>query len=169
MLQRSLHAIPENGQELAFEVAADQLEWREEEYDVSGPVTCRMYLERREDEVRINGHLTAMLGARCSRCLERAEISVQDDFEYEFSLRDAVVDELDPLIAQAVATGMIDLAQMIHERLLLNIPLRVICTPGCKGLCPICGGNRNKVACTCETPEGDPRFQVLRRLKLDTK
>ncbi|MDD5195443.1 MAG: DUF177 domain-containing protein, partial [Candidatus Omnitrophica bacterium] len=38
----------------------------------------------------------------------------------------------------------------IREEVLLNFPMKVLCKPDCKGLCPGCGANLNNEVCKCK-------------------
>ena len=58
----------------------------------------------------------------------------------------------------------IDLDDLVREQILLTLPSRVLCEDDCKGLCPVCGSDRNIVSCQCETNEIDPRWKALREL-----
>jgi uncharacterized protein len=57
--------------------------------------------------------------------------------------------------------GKIGLEDVASEQLYLNLPLKPICNPSCKGLCPTCGTNRNLGACDCTPEEIDPRLAPL--------
>jgi len=59
----------------------------------------------------------------------------------------------------------IDLGQMMREQFYLALPMKPLCQPDCKGLCPVCGKNRNRETCSCESTWVDPRFEVLRNFK----
>lgn len=50
------------------------------------------------------------------------------------------------------------------EEFSLALPVKPLCKDGCKGLCPVCGKNRNSEACSCAKDEGDPRLAALRGL-----
>ncbi|NIR65724.1 MAG: DUF177 domain-containing protein, partial [Aliifodinibius sp.] len=39
-----------------------------------------------------------------------------------------------------------------------------ICTPDCKGFCPICGENLNLKTCDCQVETVDPRLEPLKKL-----
>jgi len=45
----------------------------------------------------------------------------------------------------------------------LEIPLKPLCRPECKGLCPTCGADRNVAPCDCRE-EGDERLAKLKSL-----
>jgi uncharacterized protein len=54
---------------------------------------------------------------------------------------------------------------ILLEQLQLNIPMKPLCRPDCKGLCPICGADRNRAACNCEEASPDPRWAALATIK----
>ena len=54
----------------------------------------------------------------------------------------------------------------VMDYVLLAFPIQSLCRPDCAGLCQVCGGNRNEVPCTCQTDAGDPRFALLKQLRL---
>src|SRR5581483_7306729 len=52
--------------------------------------------------------------------------------------------EYDPLSSQEV-----DILGDIRDALVLAIPMKHLCRPDCKGVCPVCGKNKNVEACDC--------------------
>jgi uncharacterized protein len=42
------------------------------------------------------------------------------------------------------------------------VPMKVICSTECRGLCPVCGANRNVTHCACAPPQLDSPFASLR-------
>ncbi len=71
----------------------------------------------------------------CTRCLE--EQCVRKNWEFTHQIR--VVDELQE----------IDISELLREEIILNIGVKVLCREDCKGICPVCGGNRNLGECRC--------------------
>ena len=47
--------------------------------------------------------------------------------------------------------AMLDLAEVAMTDLRLSMPTKILCRPDCKGLCPVCGQNRNLTDCGCDT------------------
>jgi uncharacterized protein len=37
----------------------------------------------------------------------------------------------------------------LREAILLSLPIKIVCKETCRGLCPVCGKDRNKESCTC--------------------
>ena len=57
------------------------------------------------------------------------------------------------------------LEDVLREQVLLSLPVRTLCKPDCKGLCPRCGANRNSQPCTCDEGPSDPRWEALAGLR----
>ncbi len=61
----------------------------------------------------------------------------------------------------------LDEEALLRDDLILWVPLRFVCKEDCKGLCPVCGCNRNEQTCNCVQKTGDSRFAALARLLED--
>ncbi|HUR21173.1 MAG TPA: DUF177 domain-containing protein, partial [Vicinamibacterales bacterium] len=59
----------------------------------------------------------------------------------------------------------IDLGEVVREQLYLTLPMKPLCREDCKGLCPVCGVNRNRETCTCQQEWVDPRMAALKEWK----
>jgi len=59
--------------------------------------------------------------------------------------------------------GQIDLEPLTREYALLEFPISPVCKPDCKGLCPVCGENLNRVDCG-HRPLPDGPFSALKDL-----
>jgi uncharacterized protein len=59
----------------------------------------------------------------------------------------------------------VQLEDALKEQILLALPMRSLCRPDCKGLCPQCGQNRNLVQCGCPPQVADIRWAALEGLK----
>ena len=52
---------------------------------------------------------------------------------------------------------------LVEEQVQLELPLKALCRDDCRGLCPICGADRNLAPCACKPP-ADERWKTLRTL-----
>ena len=57
------------------------------------------------------------------------------------------------------------IGDILSEQILLALPMKVLCTVDCKGLCPTCGTNLNTGNCGCPKEEFSPRMDTLLELK----
>jgi uncharacterized protein len=55
----------------------------------------------------------------------------------------------------------IEVADVVAEQVNLFMPMQMICSPGCPGLCPTCGANRNLEACDCGEAAHHSPFAAL--------
>jgi len=65
--------------------------------------------------------------------------------------------------------GELDLSGELRDALVLAIPFNPLCDEGCRGLCPLCGNNRNLVPCkhAAATPAATPGgLAALGKIKL---
>jgi uncharacterized protein len=60
--------------------------------------------------------------------------------------------------------AQINLAPLVREYMLLEIPISPLCRPDCKGLCPICGENLNENMHHHEDEDTDPLLSGLKKL-----
>jgi uncharacterized protein len=67
--------------------------------------------------------------------------------------------------AEVKGDETIDLTDSIREDIILSLPMKRLCFPGCKGLCPICGQDRNLSRCGCKRSQGQSPFSNLDSLK----
>jgi uncharacterized protein len=68
----------------------------------------------------------------------------------------------DDLETDVYDNGIIDLNALVETETTLLLPMKPLCREDCRGLCPICGGNRNLTACRCEVRLADPRWAPLK-------
>lgn len=117
-----------------------------------------------EDGVVADGKLAALTQLACSRCLKDYWQPLNINFTEMFSAHPAgnPGDELEeqPLPAD----GSIDLTSIIRDYATLDIPIRQLCAEDCKGLCPVCGMNRNQEDCGHRQESIDPRMAELQKL-----
>ena len=97
----------------------------------------------------------------CVRCLTSIQQPLKINFTelYAFSQRFATESGL--LMPES---AIIDLAPVLREYAVLEIPISPLCKPDCKGLCPICGNNLNDSTCHHDDDSGDPRLASLKSL-----
>jgi uncharacterized protein len=115
---------------------------------------------RAQQGLLLQGDFHAKTGLVCVRCLDDFIQSLAWDVTemYAFDRRNLTDSGL--LVPEA---GQIDLEPLLREYALLEFPISPICTPDCKGLCPVCGENLNKSDCG-HHPEPDSPFAVLKDL-----
>lgn len=103
----------------------------------------------------------ALTELECVRCLTHFQQTLNVNFTELYAFSQRYVTDSGLLMPE---TGIIDLAPVLREYILLEIPISPLCRPDCKGLCPICGNNLNESTCNHEEEPGDPRLAALKAL-----
>jgi|SRR6478609_11394293 len=126
------------------------------------------------DDYLLRGELAGDLETPCARCLEPALVHVEIPLTVTFvpaGAEDVDPDEdgdADPDVI-TFKGGELDLSDELRDELVLTIPFNPLCDDGCRGLCPICGTNRNTAPCkhAAATPAASPSgLAALGKIKL---
>jgi uncharacterized protein len=125
-------------------------------------------------EVRVHGRIRTEIETECDRCLGRASFPIDAPFNLFYKPLDAArepdeemaIDEGEAEMGFYELPGL-QLEDIIREQVQLQLPMQRVCSPACKGICPICGVNRNETTCTCQAPSGDDRWKALRDLHIE--
>lgn len=110
------------------------------------------------------GQVDAVLDLNCDLCLDTFQKELSFDFDEIFSDKESDNDEV-----WDFSDKVIDLEPAVIADILLNMPMKAVCSDDCKGLCPICGKNLNQGDCHCEKNYVDPRFEKLLDLFKENK
>jgi uncharacterized protein len=108
----------------------------------------------------VSGTLTANLAITCSRCLQQTERTMSFPFTEMFTMRPDIAEDDEDI--HLVADEKVDLKPYLREAFAVQLPIAAICQDECKGLCPVCGSNRNIEACGCVQERIDPRLAGLK-------
>lgn len=131
---------------------------------VDVPVNVSGTVENRAGVVTLTADASFRDSVLCDRCLKPTPRSFQKQFAHilTHTLNDEDNDEF-----ILVEDMHFDLDALLREDVLLALPTKVLCRADCKGLCPMCGADRNETACGCKKPV-DPRLAVLQELLSDS-
>jgi DUF177 domain-containing protein len=136
--------------------AAGKLDYRGAGFKQLGPVKVNAAAELAGQEIHIKGHIGGRLAAECDRCLTQVEIPVERDFDLYYRELQTIAREeeievpADELNVGFFSGGGIAVEDVATEQVILAVPMKVICGTGCRGLCPVCRADRNRVQCGCQ-------------------
>ncbi len=149
--------------------------------------TARLHLvlTATPDGILATGEVQTSAKLTCGRCLASFEQPLSGHLEHLFTLEghgpaaapehrsvragaaaaaepgEPPALEEDELDVSPVEDGMIDVGPLVREVLALALPMKPLCRPDCRGLCPVCGHPLNEGPCGCKQDEPDPRLAVL--------
>lgn len=171
-MQIRFDEIPEDG--LTLTVKDDS--WFPD-HDVvrHGPVAATVALEKKGQRVLLEGTLKATVALDCDRCLEEYDYAADLHFTIDLELtgqdrpsqalreHSCSSSEMDVMFLDE---PLIDIGYILQQQIFLAVPLKKLCSPSCRGLCPQCGVNLNNEPCQCTTAGSSSPFSVLESLKV---
>ncbi len=173
-MQIDIAEIRESGKPLLVdrEFGDEELAVGSDVVQIRNPAKTRLEVSVAGDRVRVSGELNAELELVCCRCLKTFPDRVNKSFDLsylpdpqleseheEFELR------YEDLEIGFYRSDQLDLSAVISEQVVLDVPMKPVCQPQCKGLCDQCGADLNEGACNCVRETVDPRLAVLESFK----
>ncbi len=133
------------------------------------PVRFTGTLQKADPGFVLTGELVASGQVACSRCLAPVPFSQTEEVSWVFApAHRRPTEEETELTARDLDVVwyedfVVPFDPLVEEQLQLELPMKPLCRPDCKGLCPACGADRNAAPCGCRE-EGDERLAKLKSL-----
>lgn len=112
------------------------------------------------DGIHASGHVQTVVELECRRCLSSYRHEIDVSVDAVFLPRGEGDDD-----TYLVEGDEVDLEPAIRDAVGLSLPLNPLCKPGCKGLCTVCGADRNLMECGHEQQNADIRWSALEDLR----
>jgi len=131
-----VNEIPASG--LALSESLDAIAWElnREDINFSQPIKVKAYATRDKENLFVEIEINSVFIFTCSRCLREFRVPLEKSVKLFFQLK---------------GNNIIDISNDIREEIILNYPIKVLCSEDCKGLCPICGKDLNEGQCDCQS------------------
>lgn len=146
-----LEEIPEGVSNLKIKCSPAEIDLESDGIYFNDPVIAKLKLFKQIDKVFIKAELSVDIDLECARCLSPIHTILKGSFENQYmpmpKIQSGIMDD----IGICYYTGdCIELSDDFRESLLLELPIRILCSENCKGLCPKCGQNLNDGKCDCK-------------------
>lgn len=109
----------------------------------------------------VQGDFRGDVDLQCVRCLTDFARPLRWEFTELYAFNRKSLTDSGLLLPE---DAHIDLAPLLREYALLEVPINPICREDCLGLCPVCGQNLNEKDCGHRPDTGDSPFSVLKDL-----
>lgn len=156
-------AIQAPGETFPFDILEGRQpeEWDGEMMTFEGPIHVSGTYTVHSDVVQVHAKVKASVCVPCANCLEDARHTLTAEMDENF-VRDADKAQEDDFTYEG---HTLELDDAVMGTIFMNMPMRILCKPDCKGLCPRCYQNLNHAACSCpkELPAKHP-FAALASL-----
>ena len=156
---------------LVLEAPAEELELQSQEIAFPEPIRVHLTVTKVEAGVTVRGEILCHIETECFRCLKTFEQDIPAEIGLLFERREKTSYEQwvgspdDDLKVIPPEECLIDIGEAVREALLLELPMKLICSEECAGLCPICGTDRNASTCDCDDARPTSAWAALEELK----
>ena len=103
----------------------------------------------KSDTVIVEGRINGNIISTCSRCLEEHKGKISTSFAVVYKEKSVFSDDDEESESYYYENNSLDLYDYIRDTMILEIPIKPVCSVECKGLCSNCGKNLNKEKCEC--------------------
>ncbi|MFA5093926.1 MAG: DUF177 domain-containing protein [Candidatus Omnitrophota bacterium] len=124
--------IPQEGLTLEEQHDAAALDLARDDLKFVTPITLKAFITRDTDDVYAHVSAEGRIEAVCGRCLAAYIINFNKEFDFSYDVKGKTV---------------LDLTDDIRQEIILEYPVKPLCSENCKGLCQVCGKNLNEGDC----------------------
>ena len=157
------------------EISLPEIRMGADSYRFEEPLRYHLFFATTGGALLATGEVSAQAKTACARCLDEVELDLEAPIEAYFVLpgKDEPLSEDEEVeYDQLIDKNKVDLTALFQGALALALPLVVLCSEDCAGLCPQCGTNLNHETCNCAAQqEIDPQnpFAVLKNYRFDSE
>lgn len=126
------------------------------DFQTTTSLTGDLLLIKLKDEVSVllsNANVSVTMN--CSFCLKPFDqpINIESAERQFLGYKPSKIEDPADLFLIDLNKVTIDLTEMLRQEIILHFPLIPVCSESCKGLCQICGKDRNKAVCNCKVED----------------
>jgi uncharacterized protein len=144
------------------------------------PIKAALRAQQIGDIVELEGNIATTVRLDCGRCLQSFEMPIESEFALTYCQGEPDPENNGPNLEELELTAEdmglihyqgeeINLENEIQEQVVLAFPLKTLCRPNCRGLCPKCGSDLNAAKCDCDRSPSGGKFDALKDLKIRKK
>ena len=90
------------------------------------------------NDLTVDAHIEGTRYFTCSLCLEEFNNLFEKDFTLHYDIK---------------GLDSVTIDEAVRDEIILEHPIRILCRPDCRGLCPFCGASLNVETCDCKGNE----------------
>ena len=177
-----LNELSDEDVTVSCEAQPEELGLLPEEAVVRGPLSLTMTVGAAGKLIHVHGAMDGTFVRECVRCLKEYEERIHLPFSGRYRMPDPPTvrrsrakteqeaDDAEVMETReedeetyACSGERVEPAEMLREHIILATPFQPLCDENCRGLCPVCGRDRNQAACGCVEPAPMSPFAVLQQ------
>ena len=118
-----------------------------EPFTVVSPVRYELDVSRVSGGALVTGTCATEISGECGRCLSKVSRRLETE---EFRI----------FVEIPAGVEVCDISEDIRTEVTLALPMNLLCREDCRGLCPVCGADRNRTKCSCKVDGGSSGSSV---------
>ncbi len=127
-------------------------------------VDCKM--DKSPHQIVLSCNLILQANLVCDRCGKEFEKNLTNHFQISYLFgRDSAKNDDFNLKFLSKDQDKMNIRDDVFEYAELALPMKILCSDECKGICPICGKNLNEETCNCKTEIDNGIWEPLKKLK----
>lgn len=111
---------------------------------------------------RIEGKAALTFATACDRCLQPVELKIVLCISREAAAPDMDSDRSAQDSRDFMDGYELNVEDLLNSEIVTSWPMKILCKPDCKGICPRCGRDLNTGTCDCDTFVPDPRMAAIK-------
>jgi len=150
------------------EIASGDVDLGGQLFHFEEPICFEITLTNAGTGIVAQGSANARILTPCSRCLCESHLELDAEVDGFYVLPAHQADLPEEQEAEPIAEDLsIDLEPAIIAAVVVELPFAPLHDEDCKGICPVCGADRNSEPCECATPGAVSPFAALQGLRLE--
>ena len=122
---------------------------------------CMEELELEPEKAKVEGTVSLTFRTYCDRCLIEVPTILELKFDRMIKSPEVAEEDEDADDLSFMEGYCLNVETFVYNEIIGNWPAKILCKDDCKGLCLVCGQNRNLKECGCNTFVPDPRMAVI--------
>ncbi len=147
-------------QTVSFQLAISDVEL-DGDYPFTSPAKVTATAANKTGIVKLTVDTEFEYSRPCDRCMKPLNDTLRYSFEHRLITTLCGDDDGDYI---ETPDYRLELDDLVLSDILLELPLKHLCSDDCKGLCFKCGKDLNEGECSCDKRTIDPRLEVLKQL-----
>ncbi len=131
----NVNEIPSTGLELEENISASDLDIETSDVKYEAPINVFARVIRDKNDIYVTVSIKGIMVQECARCVAKFQVPLKGRYEFVYSAKEQAT---------------VDLLEDIRQEIMLSYPVKTLCKPDCKGLCPVCGKDLNQGQCGCD-------------------
>jgi len=143
----------ENFIEKNFSVPFDSLDLPEGYSSKKENIDVHMYIFKEKEGYLITLSIKSDIQMECDRCLKPFNMDLFGTNNIFLSKKQPLGGELhenDLITKYLEDEEHFNVSELLREEILIQTPMKALCSKNCQGICFVCGNNKNEISCNCE-------------------